>query len=85
MSNLITVISLKVHFNEKIQSIILLALFYMLLCLILPPLGVTKADASLINKLLRSNLVTTNNDIEVLRRDPKSPLHSAKTFEELRL
>lgn len=47
--------------------------------------SVSKADASLINKLLRSNLVTTKNDIEVLRRDPKSPLHSAKTFEELRL
>jgi ATP-dependent RNA helicase DDX19/DBP5 len=43
------------------------------------------ADASLLRKLLRNKLDETNVDIEVERRDPKSPLYSAKTFEELNL
>ena len=49
------------------------------------PIGVTRADASLINKLLRSRLVVSKNDIEVLRKDPNNPLHSVKSFEDLKL
>ena len=44
------------------------------------------ADISLINKLLHSKgLVTSAHDIEVQRKDPTSPLYSAKSFEELHL
>uniref|UniRef100_A0A8C2IZV3 RNA helicase n=1 Tax=Cyprinus carpio TaxID=7962 RepID=A0A8C2IZV3_CYPCA len=44
-----------------------------------------KAAQSLLNKLIRSNLVNTTNQVEVLQRDPSSPLYSVKSFEELRL
>lgn len=44
-----------------------------------------KEETSLLNKLLRSHLITTKNDIEVLRKDPKSPLYSVKSFEKLKL
>lgn len=44
-----------------------------------------KATQSLLNKLIRSNLVNNTNQVEVLQRDPNSPLYSVKTFEELRL
>ncbi|XP_057175517.1 ATP-dependent RNA helicase DDX19A isoform X2 [Triplophysa rosa] len=44
-----------------------------------------KAVQSLLNKLIRSNLVNNTNQVEVLQRDPNSPLYSVKTFEELRL
>uniref|UniRef100_A0A8C8D0X2 RNA helicase n=1 Tax=Oncorhynchus tshawytscha TaxID=74940 RepID=A0A8C8D0X2_ONCTS len=44
-----------------------------------------KAAQSLLNKLIRSNLVNTTNQVEVLQRDPNSPLYSVKSFEELRL
>ncbi|XP_036296932.1 ATP-dependent RNA helicase DDX19B isoform X4 [Pipistrellus kuhlii] len=44
-----------------------------------------KAAQSLLNKLIRSNLVDNTNQVEVLQRDPKSPLYSVKSFEELRL
>ncbi|XP_072552956.1 ATP-dependent RNA helicase DDX19A [Salminus brasiliensis] len=44
-----------------------------------------KAAQSLLNKLIRSNLVNNTNQVEVLQRDPNSPLYSVKTFEELRL
>jgi ATP-dependent RNA helicase DDX19/DBP5 len=43
------------------------------------------AEASLLQKILRSNLVKSKNEIEVYRRDPNSPLYSVKTFEELPL
>lgn len=44
------------------------------------------AEISLINKLLHSKgLVTNAHDIEVMRKDPTSPLYSAKSFEQLRL
>ncbi|XP_064459805.1 ATP-dependent RNA helicase DDX19A-like [Ornithodoros turicata] len=45
----------------------------------------SSAEASLIQKLIRSKLVKTTNDVEVQRRDPSSPLYSVKTFEELKL
>ncbi|XP_023690906.1 ATP-dependent RNA helicase DDX19A [Paramormyrops kingsleyae] len=44
-----------------------------------------RAAQSLLNKLIRSNLVNTTNQVEVLQRDPNSPLYSVKSFEELRL
>ncbi|XP_030632063.1 ATP-dependent RNA helicase DDX19B isoform X7 [Chanos chanos] len=43
-----------------------------------------RAAQSLLNKLIRSNLVNTTNQVEVLQRDPNSPLYSVKSFEELR-
>ncbi|XP_043917736.1 ATP-dependent RNA helicase DDX19B-like isoform X1 [Protopterus annectens] len=44
-----------------------------------------KAAQSLLNKLLHSNLVQTKTPVEVLQKDPNSPLYSVKSFEELRL
>ncbi|XP_019715008.1 ATP-dependent RNA helicase DDX19B-like isoform X2 [Hippocampus comes] len=44
-----------------------------------------KAAQSLLNKLIRSNLVNNTNQVEVLQKDPNSPLYSVKSFEELRL
>uniref|UniRef100_A0AAQ4PHV0 RNA helicase n=1 Tax=Gasterosteus aculeatus aculeatus TaxID=481459 RepID=A0AAQ4PHV0_GASAC len=44
-----------------------------------------KAAQSLLNKLIRNNLVNNTNQVEVLQRDPNSPLYSVKSFEELRL
>ncbi|KAM4610628.1 ATP-dependent RNA helicase DDX19A [Polymixia lowei] len=46
---------------------------------------VSPAEQSLLNKLIRHNLVRNRNQVEVLQRDPNSPLFSVKTFEELRL
>ena len=47
---------------------------------------VSKAEASLLTKILRSKLVDTGKaDVEVQRADPKSPLYSVKSFEDLRL
>ncbi|XP_007477578.2 ATP-dependent RNA helicase DDX19B isoform X2 [Monodelphis domestica] len=44
-----------------------------------------RAAQSLLNKLIRNNLVDNTNQVEVLQRDPNSPLYSVKSFEELRL
>ncbi|KAM9410105.1 ATP-dependent RNA helicase DDX19B [Pholidichthys leucotaenia] len=44
-----------------------------------------KAAQSLLNKLIRSNLVNTTHQVEVLQKDPNSPLYSVKSFEELHL
>lgn len=46
---------------------------------------VSLAEASLMKKILRSRLVHSTHDVEVQRKDPKSPLYSIKTFEELKL
>ncbi|KAF0035908.1 hypothetical protein F2P81_011220 [Scophthalmus maximus] len=43
------------------------------------------AEQSLLNKMIRRSLVRNRNQVEVLQRDPTSPLYSVKTFEELRL
>lgn len=43
------------------------------------------AEASLLAKIIRKGLVESKNDIEVQRKDPKSPLYSVKTFEALNL
>ncbi|KAL1428358.1 hypothetical protein MTO96_002740 [Rhipicephalus appendiculatus] len=47
--------------------------------------AVTPAETSLMQKIIRSRLVVSTHDVEVQRRDPKSPLYSIKTFEELKL
>lgn len=44
-----------------------------------------KEDVSLLQKLLHSKLINSKTDIEVLRKDPNSPLHYVKTFEALNL
>lgn len=46
---------------------------------------VDMAQQSLLNKLIRHSLVLNRNQVEVLQRDPNSPLYSVKSFEELRL
>ncbi|XP_060643264.2 ATP-dependent RNA helicase DDX25 [Anolis sagrei] len=46
---------------------------------------VTLDEASLLNKLIRKSLVESSHNVEVLQRDPRSPLFSVKTFEELHL
>nr|XP_020441225.1 ATP-dependent RNA helicase DDX19A-like [Monopterus albus] len=46
---------------------------------------VNLAEQSLLNKIIRRSLVRNRNQVEVLQRDPTSPLYSVKTFEELRL
>ena len=47
--------------------------------------NVTPADISLMQKLLRTKLIDSKNNIEIVRSDPNSPLYSVKSFEELRL
>jgi ATP-dependent RNA helicase DDX19/DBP5 len=46
---------------------------------------VTKADFSLMNKFIRSTLLNSTHDVEIVRSDPNNPLYSVKTFEELKL
>lgn len=46
---------------------------------------ITRAEKSLLQKIARTKLVTTKAEIEVLRQDPFSPLHSIKNFEALNL
>ncbi|XP_072282690.1 ATP-dependent RNA helicase DDX25 [Pyxicephalus adspersus] len=43
------------------------------------------AANSLLNKLIRKSLVESPHNVEVLQRDPTSPLYSVKTFVELHL
>lgn len=43
------------------------------------------AANSLLNKLIRQSLIESSHRVEVLQKDPSSPLYSVKTFEELRL
>nr|XP_006812019.1 PREDICTED: ATP-dependent RNA helicase DDX19A-like [Saccoglossus kowalevskii] len=46
---------------------------------------ISTADVSLIRKKLRDKLVNIKHEVEVLRKDPKSPLYFVKSFEELHL
>ncbi|NXJ85833.1 DDX25 helicase, partial [Trogon melanurus] len=46
---------------------------------------VEPAETSLLNKLIRTSLVESSHHVEILQRDPSSPLFSVKTFEELPL
>ncbi|XP_078741968.1 LOW QUALITY PROTEIN: ATP-dependent RNA helicase DDX19A-like [Lampetra fluviatilis] len=43
------------------------------------------AEVSLLNKMIRTNLLVTEQDVEVKQRDPNSPLYSVKSFQELHL
>jgi hypothetical protein len=43
------------------------------------------AENSLLNKMLRSELVNCQSDLEIMRKDPNSPLYSVKSFEALHL
>ncbi|GIY41311.1 ATP-dependent RNA helicase DDX19A [Caerostris extrusa] len=43
------------------------------------------ADISLMQKLVRTHLVEVTSDLEIQKKDPNSPLYSAKSFEELNL
>lgn len=47
--------------------------------------NVSEADISLMRKLLRTKLIDSKNNIEIVRSNPQSPLYSVKSFEELRL
>ncbi|XP_061189592.1 ATP-dependent RNA helicase DDX19A-like isoform X1 [Saccostrea echinata] len=47
--------------------------------------GTTKEEASLLRKLVHSKLVSSKADLEVLQKDPNSPLYSVKSFEALNL
>ncbi|CAD5122583.1 DgyrCDS10995 [Dimorphilus gyrociliatus] len=47
--------------------------------------GATSADLSLLNKLLRSRLVPVKADLEIIQRNPNSPLYSVSSFAELKL
>ncbi|XP_070808358.1 ATP-dependent RNA helicase DDX25 [Pituophis catenifer annectens] len=46
---------------------------------------VSVAEMSLLNKLIRTSLVESSHHVEILQRDPKSPLFSVTTFEKLHL
>ena len=43
------------------------------------------AQKSLLQKVIRKGLVENKNDLEIQRKDPKSPLYSVKSFEALNL
>lgn len=47
--------------------------------------NVTPAELSMLRKVMRKGIVQTKNKVEVLRADPKNPLHSVKSFEALDL
>lgn len=47
--------------------------------------SLSKAEASLLQKVVRKGLIESKHDIEVQRKDPTSPLYSVKTFEALHL
>ncbi|XP_075211502.1 putative ATP-dependent RNA helicase Dbp80 [Lycorma delicatula] len=47
--------------------------------------GLSKAEHSLLQKVVRKGLIVSKHDIEVQRKDPTSPLYSVKTFEALNL
>ena len=45
----------------------------------------SEAERSLLQKVIRKGLVENKNDLEIQRKDPKSPLYSVKSFEALNL
>lgn len=47
--------------------------------------NVTPAELSMMRKVMRKGIVQTKNKVEILRADPKNPLHSVKSFEALDL
>ena len=75
---------LKANGFSKLGRLFIELLCYFIL-IFFSPFTVDPAEQSLLNKLIRHNLVKNRNQVEVLQRDPNSPLFSVKTFEELRL
>ncbi|CAG0880227.1 unnamed protein product, partial [Darwinula stevensoni] len=47
--------------------------------------SISVAENSLLQKILRTKLIETSSDLEIQRKDPKSPLYSVKSFEALNL
>ena len=43
----------------------------------------SKAEASLLTKVLWTKLIPNQHDVEVIQSDPTHPLHSVKSFKEL--
>lgn len=50
-----------------------------------PDDAISSAEVSLLQKVIRTGLITSKHDIEVQRKDPNSPLYSVKSFEALKL
>ena len=50
-----------------------------------PAEGITVAERSLLQKVIRKRLVDNKNDLEIQRKDPNCPLYSVKSFEALNL
>jgi ATP-dependent RNA helicase DDX19/DBP5 len=50
-----------------------------------PDEAISSAEVSLLQKVIRTGLITSKHDIEVQRKDPNSPLYSVKSFEALKL
>lgn len=46
---------------------------------------ITAGEKSLLQKLLRTKLVQSSKELEIIQRDPTSPLFSATSFEDLPL
>ena len=46
---------------------------------------ISAAEKSLLQKVIRKGLVDSQHDLEVQRKDPKSPLYSVKSFQALNL
>jgi len=47
--------------------------------------GISLAERSLLQKVIRRSLVENKNDLEIQRKDPNCPLYSVKSFEALNL
>jgi len=47
--------------------------------------GMSVAERSLLQKVIRKSLVDNKNDLEIQRKDPNCPLYSVKSFEALNL
>ena len=47
--------------------------------------NVTPGELSMLRKVMRKGIIQSKNKVEVLRADPKNPLHSVKSFEALDL
>lgn len=47
--------------------------------------SLSAADISLMRKAMRKGIIESKNKLEILRQDPKNPLHSVKDFESLNL
>ena len=46
---------------------------------------ISAAEQSLLQKVIRKGLVKNRNDLGILQKDPNSPLHAVKRFEDLKL